>query len=88
MEIKEDHNPKLEIEGIIANQYLSRAKVPNQIINELRQEGHYVFEQTISSSVKMRESHQEHTPLIHLAPSHKLSRELLALWQEIEIGKK
>lgn len=84
MEIKEDHNPKLEIEGIIANQYLSRAKVPNQIINELRQEGHHVFGQTISSSVKMRESHQQHTPLIHLAPSHKLSQELLALWQEIE----
>lgn len=84
MEIKEDHNPELEVEGIIANQYLSRAKVPNQIISELRQEGHNVLNQTISSSVKMRGSHQAHIPLINLAPNHKLTQELIELWTEIE----
>ena len=84
MEIKEDHNPELEVEGIIANQFMSRAKVPQQIIDELKSEGHKVLNSTISSSVKMRESHQTHTPLVHLAPKHKLSLELSALWQEIE----
>lgn len=84
LEIKEDHNPKLEIEGIIANQFLSRAKVPQQIIEALTQEGHKVLNSTISSSVKMRESHQEHRPLIDFAPKHKLTQELVALWEELE----
>lgn len=83
-EIREDHNPKLEIEGIIANQFMARAKVPQQIISELKEEGHKVLASTISSSVKMRESHQTHTPLIHLAPKHKITQELVALWEEIE----
>ena len=83
-EIKEDHNPALSVEGIIANQFLPRAKVPQQILTELRAEGHKVLNATISSSVKMRESHQAHQPLIHLAPSHKLSQDLFDLWQEIE----
>ncbi len=84
-EIKEDHNPALEIEGIIANQFMARAKVPLKIINELKSEGHKVLDSKLSSSVKMRESHQVHTPLIHLAPKHKLTLELVALWQEIEV---
>jgi chromosome partitioning protein len=83
-EIKEDHNPALEIEGIIANQFMARAKVPLKIINELKAEGHKVLDSKLSSSVKMRESHQVHTPLIHLAPKHKLTLELVALWMEIE----
>lgn len=84
MEIQEDHNPELTVEGIIANQYQARAKVPNQIIEALNQEGHKVLTSTLSASVKMRESHQHHLPLIHLAPKHKLSEELVKLWQEIE----
>jgi chromosome partitioning protein len=84
MEIKEDHNPALEIEGIIANQFMARAKVPLQIINELTAEGHKVLDSKLSSSVKMRESHQVHMPLIHLAPKHKLTLELVELWYEIE----
>ncbi len=83
-EIQEDHNPELKVEGIIANQYMARAKVPQRIISDLRDEGHQVLNSTISSSVKMRESHQLHQPLIHLAPKHKITEELLALWQEIE----
>lgn len=83
-EIKEDHNPKLEVEGIIANQFMARAKVPQQIIGELKAEGYKVLDATISSSVKMRESHQSHKPLIHLDPKHKISQELVALWEEIE----
>lgn len=84
MEIREDHNPQLQVEGIIANQYLARAKLPQQIIAELNTEGYKVLKTTISSSVKMRESHQQHTPLIHHAVDHKLTQELLRLWQEIE----
>ena len=83
-EIREDHNEDLEVEGIIANQFMARAKVPQQIINDLREQGHKVLNNCISASVKMRESHQCHQPLIQLAPKHKITQELLALWQEIE----
>jgi chromosome partitioning protein len=37
----------------------------------------------ISSSVKMRESHNESRPLIHMAPNHKLTLEFVALFDEL-----
>lgn len=83
-EIKEDHNDDLEIEGIIANQYMSNAKLPNQIIEELLEEGYRVLPSYIPQSVKMRESHQQCKPLVHLAPKHKLTLALTALQEAIE----
>ena len=38
----------------------------------------------LSSSVKMRESHEQCMPLIHLAPRHKLTEEYVALFEELE----
>ncbi|XOV78729.1 MAG: ParA family protein [Aestuariibacter sp.] len=83
-EIKEDHNDELEVEGIIANQYMANAKLPSKIIDELLQQGHPVIPHYISQSVKMRESHQEKKPLIYLAPKHKLTQSILAVHQAIE----
>ncbi len=83
-EIREDHNPNLQIEGIIANQYLSNAKLPNQIIETLINDGHPVLPTYVSQSVKMRESHQEKKPLLQLAPKHKLTQCLLAIHEHIE----
>ena len=37
----------------------------------------------ISSSVKMKESHNEGIPLIHLAPKHKMTQEYVALFEEL-----
>ena len=34
-EIKADHNPKLEIEGIIVNQYQKQANLPQQMVEAL-----------------------------------------------------
>ncbi|MDT0594113.1 ParA family protein [Glaciecola petra] len=85
-EIKEDHNPKLEIEGIIANQFMTNANLPKQIINELIAEGYPVLNEYISQSVKMRESHQAKKPLITFAPKHKLSLSLLAIFDLLENG--
>jgi chromosome partitioning protein len=78
-EIKEDHNPNLTIEGIVANQYLANAKLPNQIVNELIEEGYPVLPIYINQSVKMRESHQAKRPLIDVAPKHKLTQSLIEL---------
>jgi len=83
-ETRADHNPDLRVEGIIINQFLSRANLPQQLVDELRDEGLPVLDTKLSSSVKMRESHQQCVPLIHLAPRHKLTEEFVALYEELE----
>ncbi len=82
-EIKMDHNEALEIEGIIVNQFQPRAKLPASLVEELKEEGLPVLTTRISSSVKIRESHSQSKPLIHMAPKHKLSEEFVALNEEI-----
>lgn len=82
-ETQEDHNESLELDGIVVNQYQARARLPNTIIDELFDEELPVLESRISQSVKMRESHSESVPLIFMAPSHKLTQELVALYDEI-----
>jgi len=82
-EIKADHNPGLIIEGIVVNQFQSRANLPQALVSALIAEGHPVLETKISSSVKVRESHSESEPLIHYAPDHRLTEEFLALHLEL-----
>lgn len=82
-EIREDHNPVLEIEGIIVNQFMARANLPVQLVEELKNEGLPMLLNHLSSSVKIRESHQNNKPMIHYAPGHKLTQEFLSLYDEI-----
>ncbi len=79
-EVQADHNRNLRIEGIVVNQYQARANLPARLVEELRAEGLPVLETFLSSSVKIRESHSLATPMIHLDPRHKLSREFEALY--------
>ncbi|PVY69577.1 chromosome partitioning protein [Tamilnaduibacter salinus] len=74
-DLQEDHNPDLVVEGIIANQFQARASLPRKLIQELTDEGLPVLDVRLSSSVKMKESHQAGQPLIHLAPKHNLTRQ-------------
>jgi chromosome partitioning protein len=83
-EIKEDHNESLQIEGIIANQYMTNANLPKQIVNELIAEGFPVLSEYIGQSVKMRESHQAKKPLILLAPKHKLTQSLIGIFNLLD----
>lgn len=83
-EIQQDHNDELAVEGIIVNQYQSRARLPREIVEALIDEGHPVLEPYLSSSVKIRESHQSGGPLIHIAPRHKLTQEFNQLFDGIE----
>ena len=83
-EVKSDHNQDLEVEGIVVNQYQSRALLPQRLVEELLAEGLPVLKPYLSSSVKVRESHQECRPLIHLAPNHKLARQYTALHDRLE----
>jgi chromosome partitioning protein len=46
-----------------------------------------LLEPYLSSSVKIRESHERATPLIYLAPKHKLTQEYIALHARLEEGR-
>ncbi|MBT5007104.1 MAG: ParA family protein, partial [Halieaceae bacterium] len=83
-ELQEDHNPDLGVEGIVINQFNSQARLPGELVAELKEEGYPVFDTYLNTSVKMKESHREHRPLIDMAPSHKLTGQFLDLHVELE----
>jgi len=83
-EIRADHNERLEVEGIIVNQFQSRATLPLQVVQELRDEALPVLEPFLSASVKIKESHQQAKPMIHLDPRHKLTDEFTRLFDTLE----
>jgi chromosome partitioning protein len=83
-ETRADHNRELHVEGIIVNQYQSRANLPVRLVEELQNEGLPVLNSKLSASVKMRESHEQSKPLIDLVPGHKLTQEYLALFDELQ----
>lgn len=83
-ELKEDHNDKLEVEGIVVNQYQARAALPQQMLRELVEQGLPVLPVYLSSSVKMRESHQANLPLVYLDPNHKLTQQFVQLHDLLE----
>ena len=87
-EVREDHNPRLQVGGIVVNQFQSRALLPQRLVDELIEEGLPILSPFISTSVKVRESHHAATPLVLLDPSHKLSLEFEELYLGIENGKK
>ena len=78
-EIRADHNRDLHIEGIVVNQFQPRATLPQKVVRELVEEGLPVLEPYLSASVRIKESHEQAKPMIHLDPKHKLSQELVAL---------
>ena len=83
-EIREDHNSDLLVEGIVANQFQPRARLPQQLLDELIEEELPVLPVYLSASVKMRESHQQSKPLVHMAPSHKLTQQFVELFQLLQ----
>lgn len=83
-EIRGDHNEGLKLEGIVVNQFQARSSLPVRVVQELRDEGLPVLEAALSSSVKVKESHEAAQPLIHFAPSHKVTQEFVALYELLE----
>jgi len=82
-EVREDHNPELSIEGVVINQFLSRAKLPRRAVEQLRSSELPVLEPYLSSSVKMKESHECNRPLVFLDAKHKLSRQFVELFSAL-----
>lgn len=82
-EIRADHNPALEIGGIVVNQFQPRANLPLRTVQELVDEGLPVLQPYLSASVKIRESHERATPMAWLDPRHKLAEEFAALFDAL-----
>jgi len=78
-DLQEDHNDKLEVEGIVVNQFQPRASLPQKLVEELLEEGLPVLSTRLSASVKMKESHQNHKPLVYFAPKHALTLQFIEL---------
>ncbi len=84
-EIQLDHNSKLEVEGIVVNQFQQRANLPQRIVKEMIEEGLPVFNTYLSSSVKIKESHEKAMPIAYFEPNHKLALEFQALYKDLRI---
>jgi ATPases involved in chromosome partitioning len=82
-EIIEDHNPDLEIEGVVVNQFQARAKLPQQAVEELKKAKFKLLKPFISTSVKVKESHAQKTPLAFLDARHKVTQEFTDLYKSI-----
>lgn len=83
-ELKQDHNPELEIEGIVINQFNAQAKLPQTLIDEMKDEQLPVLDCYLPTSIKMKESHHVASPLIYFAPKHKLTQQFVALFDRLE----
>jgi chromosome partitioning protein len=83
-EIRADHNPGLSVDGIVVNQFQPRANLPRRLVQDLIDDGLPVLQPYLPSSVKVRESHEQSTPMVYLDPGHKLTQALLALHEAVE----
>ena len=84
IETQDDHNENLEIEGIVVNQFQAQAKLPREVVQQLKDEGLPVLDSMLPPSILMKESHHKNLPLIHLATDHKLTQAYQSLFNEIE----
>ncbi|MDD2102182.1 ParA family protein [Pseudomonas putida] len=83
-ELRLDHNESLTVEGVVVNQFTGHTGLHQMLVDELMAEGLPVLPVYLSSSVKMRESHDVSVPLVHFAPRHKLSLEFANLLDALE----
>lgn len=65
------------------NQFQPRANLPQQLVEELIEEGLPVLTPYLTASVKIKESHNLARPMIHLDPRHKLTQEFVELHDAI-----
>ena len=82
-EVHEDHNERIEIGGIVVNLFQEQARLPRRLVGELEAEGLPVLRPFINASVKVRESHERHRPLVYLAPSHKVTGQFRELYRTL-----
>lgn len=82
-EFKEDHNPQLEVEGILLNQYNPNQKASQNIEKLFADKGLEVLNTKIPTSTKIKESYISNKPIIYSSRAHVLAKSLDALAEEI-----
>ncbi|MFL6715273.1 MAG: ParA family protein [Burkholderiaceae bacterium] len=83
-EMRAEHNPALQVKGIVVNQFLASSTLPQELVDTLKAEGLPVLNSKLSQSVVIRKSHQQGKPMIYLDKHHKLTLEYLALHEELQ----
>jgi chromosome partitioning protein len=83
--IRADHNPELQVDGIVVNQFQARANLPQRMVAELIEEGLPVLQPYLPSSVRIRESHELAKPMIYLDPNHKITLALIELHDSLRV---
>lgn len=86
-QVRENYNKTLRVEGIIVNQYQAQANLPKKLILELKQENLPIIPYFLSSSIIIRESHDAQMPMIHFAPTHKITLELLRIYHALQTNE-
>lgn len=61
IETQDDHNNRLEIEGIVVNQFQSQAKLPREVVQQLKDEGLPVLKHVAAVSRDERITSEEFT---------------------------
>ncbi|MBS0289478.1 MAG: ParA family protein [Proteobacteria bacterium] len=86
-DIREKYNADLRVEGVIVNQYQPGAALPRRLVNELSNEGLPMISTFLTSSIKIRESHDAALPMIHFARYHKVTLEFLRIFQTLQTNE-
>lgn len=86
-EIREKYNSYLRVEGVIVNQYQPSAALPKKLVEELYNEGLPIISTFITSSIKIKESHDATLPMIHFAKTHKVTLEFLRIFQALQTNE-
>lgn len=86
-EIREKYNANLRVEGVIVNQFQPGAALPKKLVEELSNEGLPIISTFLSSSIKIKESHDVALPMIYFARNHKVTNEFLRIFQSLETNE-
>jgi chromosome partitioning protein len=55
-----------------------------ELIDQLKADGLPVLDTYLNASVKVKESREAHTPLVHFSPSHKITQQFIDVYQLLE----
>lgn len=86
-DIREKYNAQLRVEGVIVNQYQPSAALPRKLVDELSNEGLPIISTYLTSSIKIKESHDAALPMIHFARNHKVTLEFMRIFQALQTNE-
>jgi chromosome partitioning protein len=83
-EIRQDHNPRLRLAGVVVNHFQKGTRHAAQMVAELHRVGLPVIEPFIPGSVKVRESHTRKQPLVAASADHPVARAIQGVFQALD----